>query len=102
MRTAVIDGSIAAQRVEPAQPPRSASKAASALARAVDHVERDVAHLELALLDVRRQQPRGLLGAAPRQRAQDARVLIVGGGYPRALGEIEPPHDADALGDLLV
>ena len=59
-------------------------------------------HRRLALRDVGAQQALGIVGAAPGDGAQDARMLVAGGGHPGGLGEIEPPDNADALGDAAV
>jgi hypothetical protein len=63
-------------------------------------VQRDLAHLGLAGLDVRAQQQRGLVAAPVLDGAQDLRVLLVGRVDAHGLGEVQPPDDADALGDV--
>ena len=69
-------------------------------ARLVQPVQRDPAHLRLARSDMRRQQELCFAVAPGKQRAHDGGVLLVRVPNALGLGEVEPAHDADALGDV--
>ena len=60
--------------------------------RAAQHVQRHVAHFELALLDMGAQQTLGFVRPAAADGAQDAGRLVVGGRQPRRFGETKPPE----------
>ncbi len=64
---------------------------------AVQLVDRDLAHLRLARLDVTAQHQLRRFRPPAKNRAKDLGVLFVSGGDPRGLREVEPAHDADAV-----
>src|SRR5262245_41735949 len=87
---------------------RRASAAHAALhlcpscAQVVQLVQGNAAHFGLARGDVRREEGFCIAVVPREQRLEDCGVLLVGMPQALAFGEVEPPDDADALGNLLV
>ena len=65
-------------------------------------VKADLVHLVLAGFDVPREELHGARRAAGEHGAQDLSVLERGVDDALGVREIQPPHDADALGDRMV
>lgn len=77
-------------------------KSAHRLPRHVQLVQRDLAHLSLAGLDMGAQQQGGLVAAFVLNGLKDFGMLGIGRLYPWLLGEVEPANHADALGHVTV
>ena len=75
------------------RPPRFTRSGGASTLRLMERVERDAAHLGLALFDMSPKQHLCLIGFALQYCAQDTRVFLVGGVNTVVAGEVEPTHD---------
>src|SRR5690606_35201457 len=66
------------------------------------HVQCDLAYLRFAFLDVGPDQQLGLVGPALGDAVQDLGMLPVGRLDPVVPGEVDPPHYAQAFGQVVV
>src|SRR5438270_9696981 len=81
---------------------RERASGALGRSRRIQPVQRDLAHLRLAGLDVRAQQAPRLVAAAADHGAQDLGVLVIGLVDAIRLGEVEPADDAYPLAHLVM
>ena len=65
-------------------------------------MNRDFARLDLTGLEVDALRRVGTVGLGRAYGAQDIGMFVAGGVYVDLLGEVEPPDDADVLGDLVI
>ena len=77
-------------------------KSAHRLPRHVQLVQRDLAHLGLAGLDMGAQQQRGLVAAFVLNGLKDFGMLGIGRIHAGLPGEVEPANHANALGYITV